>query len=274
MHRRNWIRLGALGALMCLVQTASAISLTVAPAQQTIDMQAGSSASRTLTVTNNGDGALTVNAYAWDWWYQEDGRHAFGPPGTYERSGATWVTMDPEVQVVGPGETAQIRVHVSMPSSVDGGAYAVAFIEARAGTPSSEGFSMRPGGRIAVPILMASDGTQDHSLALLDANVEAPTATSPLTLRLTGENQGDTHAFPEFMGAIRSSRDQDVLARFQGNPKRLLPGQVDTIEATWSGTLPPGEYEVIGTVVSGDGQSEPVRQSFTVGTSTLSSWVP
>ena len=274
MHRRFWKRLGAASVLMGLVRTASAISLTVAPAQQTIDMQAGSSATRALTITNNGEGALTVNAYAWDWWYHEDGRHAFGPPGTFERSGATWVTVDPEVLVVGPGETAQIQVHVAMPSDIDGGMYAVAFVEARAGTPSSDGFSMRPGGRIAVPILMASDGTQDHSLALLETTVEAPTATSPLTLKLTGENRGDTHSFPEFMGAIRDTERQEVLARFQGNPKRLLPGQVDNIEATWSGTLTPGEYEVIGTVVYGNGQSEPVRQTFRVDNPAVSSWVP
>ncbi len=274
MHRTNWLRLCITGALLAVVQTASAISLTVAPAQQTIEMEAGSTASRTLSITNNGETPLTVNAYAWDWWYHADGRHAFGPPGTFERSGATWVSMVPEVQVVQPGDTARIAVHVSMPENVDGGHYAVAFVEARTGTPSSEGFSMRPGGRIAVPILMSTQGTEDHSLSLLSASIDPPTATSPLTLRLTSENRGDTHSFPEFMGAIRDRRDHEVLARFQGNPKRILPGQTADMEATWSGTLDPGDYEVIGTVVYGDGRSEPVRESFSVGSAAVSTWVP
>lgn len=276
MYRTNWVRwtLTCVLAMLAGAQTAAAVSLTVAPAQQTIDMRAGSTASRTLSVTNNGETSLTVNAYAWDWWYGEDGRHAFGPPGTFERSGATWVSMVPEVLVVQPGETRQIAIHVSMPDNIDGGGYAVAFVEARAGTPETDGFSMRPGGRIAVPILMSAAGTADHSLVLLDASVRPPSDTEPLTLTLTGENRGDTHSFPEFMGAIRSVRDQTILARFQGNPKRMLPGQITTMEATWSGTLAPGDYDVIGTVVYGDGRSEPVREPFSVGSAAISAWVP
>ena len=274
MHLRNWIGLGALCALMAVVRPASALSLTVSPAQHTIDMLPGTTESRTISVTNNGEGEITVNAYAWDWWYQDDGSHAFAPPGTFERSGATWVNMTPDVQVLGPGETAQINVHVSMPSNIDGGYYAVAFVEARAGTPASEGFSMRPGGRIAVPILMAGTGTEDRSLNVLNADIQPPSSTSPLTLTLTGQNQGDTHEFPEFMGAVFSVEDQAVLARFQGHPKRMLPGQIRDIEATWSGTLSPGEYEVIGTLVYGDGNSVPIREAFSVDSPALSLWVP
>ncbi len=268
-------RIGLCGVIAALSAPAHALSVTVTPAEHRVQMDAGSTETRSLAVTNNGAGEITISAYAWDWWYKADGSHQFGPPGTLERSGSTWVSMVPEKLVIAPGTTGHFEVHVSMPDRTTGGYYAVAFLEARSGTPWSEGFGMRPGARVAVPMLMEASGTPTHEMSLLDAEVTPPSDTQPLTISLKSRNSGDTHEFPEFMGAIRSIDNQEIVARFRGKPTRMLPGQERIIEASWSGGLPPGSYEVIGSLVYGGGKNAFVQEQFTVDYSdAVSDWAP
>jgi len=276
----DWLVGVCAAAALSWTSTAHALSMTVVPADHRIEVAAGGSETREITVTNNGTGSITVTSYSWDWWYQPDGSHQFAPPGTFDRSGATWVDIFPREMVVPAGQTSTLTVSVEMPQDTQGGYYAVAFIEARAGAMESQGAAIRPGGRIAVPLLMQAEGTETHAVRLVDTDITPPSATQPLKLAMRTLNVGDTHEFPEFMGAIRSTDDARFVGRFRGHPTRILPGQERSVGASWSGDLAPGSYEVVGSLIYSEGRTEAVREAFSIAAKreeddgSLNVWLP
>jgi len=82
-----------------------------------------------------------------------------------------------------------------------------------------------------------------------------PTATDDLNLRVTVANRSDTHVFPKASLAVFSS-DKRLVAKAEAPEKRFLPGQTDSMTLTWSGRLPPGDYEGVLTVVYAGKQLE------------------
>ncbi len=59
-----------------------------------------------------------------DWWRSEDGRQSFyAPAGAISKSCGHWVSVNPVEATVGGGEALQIRMTISVPSSVQPGGY-------------------------------------------------------------------------------------------------------------------------------------------------------
>ncbi len=59
-----------------------------------------------------------------DWWRSEDGSQSFyAPPGSISRSCGHWIGTNPTEATVAGGESLQIRLTVSVPSSVEPGGY-------------------------------------------------------------------------------------------------------------------------------------------------------
>jgi len=98
---------------------------------------------------------------------------------------------------------------------------------------------------------------------LTDVVLAPPTAADDLGLRLTVANQSNTHVFPKASLAVFSS-DKRLVAKAEAPEKRFLPGQTDSIRLTWSGKLPPGDYEGVLTVVYAGTQLETRSLPFTV----------
>jgi hypothetical protein len=44
----------------------------------------------------------------------------------------------------------------------------------------------------------------------------------------------------------------EIVAKAEGEIKRFLPGQKDRLSLSWGGTLPPGDYTALLTMVYGD----------------------
>lgn len=246
--------------------SAWAVEFSVAPVQSELAVSAGSTAQHTLQVQNKGDQVLAVRTYVWDWWYQGAG-HRFEPPGTFERSAASWFTAFPQEVQLNAGETTEIRLNASVPTGVEGGWYAVAFVEAHPVREDPQsGLQLLPGGRIASLLMLRVGRSGAPKLETTPFVVKSQPGT-PLVLSMDVTDTGDLHTFVQLKAVVRDARG-GVVDRLDERGLRLLPGQTRPLEADGSTPLAAGTYEIVGSLVYGDDQALPLRSVVQLGTPT------
>jgi hypothetical protein len=76
-------------------------------------------------------------------------------------------------------------------------------------------------------------------------------------------NKSNSHIFPETKVAILNSR-HELIAKAEGEKQRFLPGQKDRLTVSWAGTLPPGDYTAILTVLYGEDKNYTQEFPFSV----------
>lgn len=241
--------------------TATALEFTVAPVQQEILAAPGGVVEQPLAVLNRSDEPLTFDVTVWDWWYTDDG-HRFEPPGTLPTSAATWFTAHPRVLQLGAGETGKLVLHGSVPDDAPPGAFAVAFVEGRPlDDARSAGLELRPAGRIGVLLMVRLEGAGSPAVSAGAPEVVSPTPSTPLELRLPITNEGDVHTFVALKSVLRDDAGA-VVGRVDARPLRTLPGQSRTLEATWTGALEPGRYDLVGALTYDTSATLPFTHSF------------
>ena len=86
-------------------------------------------------------------------------------------------------------------------------------------------------------------------------NLTPPAANRSLDLSFDVLNAGNVHIFPVArMAIIDSSRK--LVAKSESEPKRLLPGQKDSMHVGWTGNLPAGDYTAVLTIAYGNDRIE------------------
>lgn len=266
--RRFTSCLVAAGALALLAPAvASALpELAISPAVIEIKVAPGQAVTSDVTVSNPGTLAYRVNVYAWDMWH--DGRQRrYAPPGTFPHSLARRLAASPSSFSLPPGQQQTVQITLDVPPDATGGQYAVVFFEM---SPLAETAGANQGpvlsiaGRIGASVIVDTDtvgaslkvGRVEHVM------LEPPTATAPLKVSTEVVNPSETHLRPFATAVILRSRIP--VGRFTLPSILLLPGQRGVLEGTWSGLLGSGEYTLLLTVVSSDGQAETVERRFSV----------
>jgi hypothetical protein len=251
--------------LALAARDAGAVEFTVSPVQSDLEIRAGGTAQLVLTVQNQGTDVIGVKTYLWDWWYSDTG-HRFEPPGTLDRQAAAWFTPFPRELQLAPDESAVVQLNGSIPKDVSGGYYTVAFVEARPLQPESgAGMGITPGGRIGSLVLLRVAATGTPALALGAVEVSAADG-APAAVSVALSDGGDVHTFATLRAVVRDGAG-NVVDRIDGRPLRLLPGQRRSLEVKGTVPLPPGRYEIVGTVEStGGGAPLALRSEFQVPT--------
>lgn len=226
-----------------LMPVAHALGLGLSDLELELAAPAGSALSRTLVVSNTNDVAIEVNASMSDWWFQE-GNHLFLPANSHERSMSAWLSLEPKVLLLAPGESAQVELTARVPSGTAPGSY---FSMARFNTRDADGIQIG-----------MSMGTV---MSLVVGNPEPPKIeTGAVTWR-----EGDrdalvlpvTNVDPDTMDRIEVKalfRDLDgvVRARVSSSVVRLFPTQTKQVELQVS--LDPGIYSIEGIIETAAGR--------------------
>jgi len=240
--------------------------MAISPAVLELRAGPGQAITTEITVSNPGTVGYRVSVYAWDMWH--DGRsRRYGPPGTFPHSIAQRVAASPTTFALTPGGKQQVQVTLDVPREAQGGQYAVIFFEM---APGEEGGAGRQGpvlaiaGRIGASVIVdtAAAGASLKLGRVEGVSVEAPTRTAPLRVSADLLNPTDSHLRP-FAAAI-IMKDRTPVGRFTLPSVLLLPGQRGVLEGSWSGTLRPGNYTLLLTVVSSEGQGETLERRFSV----------
>jgi len=252
-------RLIVLLALISTISAAPAASQTLGltPAEVRAAFKPRQVVQFELNVSNDGDTPVPMRASVMDLWYDKaTNDKVFGTPGSLPHSASNWVTFVPPVFTLPAHGTGKVKVVVTPPPEAAGGSYAVLFVESKpelAPDTTPGGRPIYANVRLGALILLAAEGTETFHVEVTNAALTPPTPQHGLELAFQLENTSNTHIFPEARLVILNT-DRQPVARTDGEAKRFLPGQKDTMHVTWAGTLPPGEYSGVLTIRYGKDQ--------------------
>lgn len=256
----------ALSGLMLSADAAGAQSLGLAPAEVIQTFTPGQPFKVEFSVSNAGSQPIAIRTSVTDLWYNDANEKTFGPAGSSPHSAANWIQFVPRIVTVDAKSSAKLTAFVTPPAIARGGYYAVVFVEskpelAQPATPAAQ--PVYANIRLGALMLLTAAGTDEYGVHLSKVSLTPPTDSENLKLAVTIANDSNTHIFPQATLAIFNAAKQ-LVAKAQASEKRYLPGQTDTLTMTWSGKLPPGEYEGVLTVVYGGTQVQTRSLPFTV----------
>jgi P pilus assembly chaperone PapD len=242
------------GLLLVLPITASAqVSVALVPAQIDKQFKPGQPFEMELQVMNDGPTPVNLHVYITDFWYNDKNEKTFTAAGQSPRSAANWIQFVPEQFVAAPRSTQRMKAIVTPPSDAKGGYYAVLFVESKpelskAATKDSEAVFTNM--RLGSLVLLNAENTAEYKIDISDAKLMPPGKNQQLNLAFKVHNQSNSHVFPFARLAILDSR-QKLLGKAESQAKRFLPGQKDAMQIDWAGSLPPGNYTAVLTLVYG-----------------------
>ena len=266
-RQRFSLTLACIAALAASAVPAAAQTLGLAPAEIRETFKPGEPVRFQLTVSNDGPAPVRLRASVTDLWYTETNEKIFGTPGSHPRSAANWIEFVPRDLLIASNSSGVINVMVTPPAAASGGYYAVLFVESTPQLEQSATSTSRAvytNMRLGALVLLNAAGTETVAISVDAPRLTPPSSTDGLHLEIGVTNTGNTHTFPVARLALVDRATRRLIARAQADPKRLLPGQRDTIALDWSGSLPPGDYLGILTLVYGTDRVETREIPFTV----------
>lgn len=241
-------------------------SLGLAPAQIVQDFKPGVPFQLDLTTLNDGENGVEMNVQITDFWYNEKNEKTFNAPGTSPRSAANWIQFVPEHFQVGAKSSQKMKAIITPPVDAKGGYYAVLFVESKpqsTNTVTQDGKQVFTNMRIGCLVLLNAEKTAEYNVDFSDVKLLPPSENQNLELNLLVDNRSNTHIFPLPRLAVLDSNHK-LVAKADGDAKRFLPGQKDSVRITWAGSLPPGAYTAVLTVSYGNDRIETREVPFTV----------
>ena len=201
-----------------------------------------------------------------DLWYNEKNEKVFASPGSTPRSAANWIEFLPRQFTVPANGAAKVKVVVTPPLQASGGYYAVIFAESKpelAQAATKESKAVYTNIRLGSLILLSAENTEHYGIEVSNAQFTLPEANRTMKLDFALSNNSNAHIFPETRLAILNAR-HELIAKAEGETKRFLPQQKDSLSVSWAGTLPAGSYTAILTVGYGQDKLYTQEYPFTV----------
>jgi hypothetical protein len=245
-------------AVLILPVAGRAQSIALAPGQVRQTFKPGVPFQIELASANQGDEPVEMSVQITDLWYDEKNEKTFGSPGTSPRSAANWIQFVPERFEIPAHSTQKMHAVVTPPADAQGGYYAVLFVQSSPKLTfdkTKDGKTIFTNVRVGCLVLLSADKTEDYKIALSNVSMIPPASNRSMDLSFDVENVGNVHIFPVARVAIIDS-SRKLVAKAESEPKRLLPGQKDSIHVGWTGNLPAGDYTAVLTVAYGDDRIE------------------
>lgn len=253
--RTSQLLVVVLASLLGVMTAQTTIGL--APAMVVQDYKPGQPFEMEFAVSNGTSAPVEMRGSVSDWWYNGNNEKTFGPPTNAPQSAANWIEVVPRVFSVPAKGTAKFKVIVTPPvNATPGGHYAAVFVESKpelTQAATAERKAVFTNVRLGSLILLTAKNTATYDIDVTDALLTPPTQSHNLKVDLLLENRSNTHIFPEAQLAVLNERNE-VVAKAHGEIKRFLPQQKDHLSVTWDGSLPPGNYNAILTLIYGDGK--------------------
>ncbi len=210
-----------------------AVDFIVRPSKIEVRVEAGGRVERAITVYNNDDDELVLDAYVED---------IDLPPNELLASGdvaftaSRWLQFESDGLRVPPDASAQVIVSADIPPGTPtGGYHAFAFLQSR---PPAGSENILPSGRIGVTVLLevAPDGTDiERSARVSDSGLEVNWKNPfdpEVVARTVVDNTGDAHIVTGGVHTFRSWPGASSEAAKFG-PDTTLRGTRHTFESTW-----------------------------------------
>jgi hypothetical protein len=244
---------------------AHAQSLGLAPAQVVQKFKPGVPFEFDLSTVNTGETPVDMSVDITDFWYDEKNEKVFSSPGTSPRSAANWIQFVPDHFEVAAHGTQKMKAIITPPADARGGYYAVLFVQSKPqlSFPKGDGKGVSTSMRIGCLVLLRAESTEEYKIELSDVKVTPPAETHGLSVDFTLLNAGNTHVFPAARVAVLDA-NRKLVAKAEGDEKRFLPGQKNSMHVEWAGKLTPGNYTALLTVAYGEDRIDTQQIAFSV----------
>lgn len=199
-----------------------------------------------IEVLNNGEEATSVKVYLRDYWFSYTGESTHNLPGTTKRSNANWISYNPKLLNLAPGEKAFIDFEVDVPESdtLAGTYWSVVMVEGIVPpdtTASSGGIKINTAIRYAIQIItnIGNTGTKDLQFLGLELGKKG---TDPV-LNVAVENTGESILKPEMSIELFDASGNSVGV-FKADRRKTFPGTSIKSSILLEG-IKPGTYTAI-----------------------------
>jgi hypothetical protein len=264
--KRTPLNVGLFALLLLAALSTFGQSIALAPAQIVQDFKPGVPFEYSLAVENKGSENAELHVQITDFWYNEKNEKIFNAPGTSPRSAANWIQFVPEKFEVAAGATQKMKAVITPPADARGGYYAVLFIESKpvpTNQQTEDGKRVFTNMRIGCLVMLNAKDSQEFNVNLDDLKLTPPSDNQGLKLSFSIDNKSNTHVFPQARLAILTT-DHKLVGKAEGDAKRFLPGQKDTMQVGWNGELNAGDYTAILSLVYAGNRVETRQMAFTV----------
>ncbi|NPV54807.1 MAG: hypothetical protein HPY71_15045 [Firmicutes bacterium] len=228
------------------LQAQAATDMGVSPSKLELLLDPGESTTEIIRVTNSAPDRIHFKAYVMDWLLSQEGEFTPIPPGTGERSASSWAKVVPIEFDLGPEQTQDVRVSISVPRGVSGEYRTVVFFES-APSQVSGMFGVSVVGRIGVVVYVNIRGTIKREGGVADLTVDYDRSKEMLTGRIGFENTGNTHLVLNATVELKDAGGRRV-ALIEETRGVCLPESYVQLPFRWQGTLSPGEYIVLAVI--------------------------
>src|SRR5262245_22860789 len=150
--------------LLCTAGRIDAQSLGLTPAEIRATFKPQQVLQFDVAVSNDGHTPVPMRGTVMDLWFDpRTNEKVFAPPGTLPRSASNWITFVPSTFIVPPHGTAKVKLVITPPADVDGGSYAVLFVESKPELARAASDGQRPifaNLRLGALVLLSATGTE------------------------------------------------------------------------------------------------------------------
>ena len=192
-------------------------------------MKAGSSARKSLTLSNTGKDPVQVRVYLNDWALEKNAK-SFMPAGSTPYSLKNNLKLFPSSFNLNPNESKSVVLSFMSQSNDPDGQYGVVFFEVQPSTKTkNSGVSM--GGRLGTLVSKEIEGKQKRQLQVI--NTSAKLSANQLTVSLSGKNLSALLVRPK-VTVVLTNEKNDVLY------KGPLPSEwilLPSSEQTYAGVI-------------------------------------
>lgn len=247
---------------------AHAQSMGLVPAEVDQNFEPGKPLQIYLSVSNDENTPVQAKVGVTDFWYDAKFQKTFATPGSSPRSAANWIEAVPRQIEIPAHGTGKIEIIVTPPAQAEGGYYAAVFVESKpqlvqAASAQNNNKAVFANLRLGSLILLNAKSSGVYKADFSHFNLAPGGPQHDLQVTFDASNTGNTHIFPQPRLAILDQQHK-MIARAQGESRRLLPGESQPIKVAWSGSLDPGDYIALLTVSYGPDKVFTKEMPFTV----------
>ncbi|MCU1309591.1 MAG: hypothetical protein JWO20_716 [Candidatus Angelobacter sp.] len=231
-------------------------SVGLSPAMVVKDFTPGKPFEFEVMLNNSLSTPVVMHTQIRDWWYDSKNQKLFGEPGSHANSASNWMQAVPEQVTVPAQSNAKIKVVVTPPAKTEGGYYSVLFVESRPEATqdkTAEGKPIFANFRLGTLVMLTAAGTAHYKIDVSDKKFTPPGANQNLKLEFQLQNLGNSHIYPQIELSLLNDK-KELVAKADAGSKRFLPEQKDSVVVDWGGTLAPGKYSAILSIVYGKNQ--------------------
>lgn len=237
MIRRMAVLLGIFYATAQLVGAPTKGTISVSPAVVMLKGAPGQSTTQVLTVTNATTQPFTFEMVAKDV-LVTGGKRRFAPAGSVKGSLSATAVFSEKLVRVAPGESHQVSITVTVPSSPAGRAVVAMF----QGTNKMQQGGLNVTGSVGT--LLTFTLTDNIAMQTGPLTVQPPTSSVNLAVKQQCTNSGAEPIVAKGMLAIISASGA-IVGKTALPGRRLLPGETTEMHAEYGGDLTPGRYRAL-----------------------------